>query len=159
MTTVGGNDSCPCGSGRKFKHCCLRVQDVEDGLRTRLRSAEGALVPALFSYAAQAFGREFFAEAWDEFFLWNDVPDDIESSKEFGTTFDPFFVFDFVPDAAEDPLPDGWPTEPLALHFLRHEVDDEVTALPTSCVGRTPTMDQLHATSAEICSECRAARI
>ena len=80
-------------------------------------------VPALFSYAAQEFGREFFAEAWDEFFLWNDVPDDIESSKEFGTTFDPFFVFDFVPDAAEDPLPDGWPTEPLALHFLRHEVE------------------------------------
>jgi hypothetical protein len=21
------------------------------------------------------FGREFFDEAWDEFFLWNDVPD------------------------------------------------------------------------------------
>jgi hypothetical protein len=123
VTTVGRNDPCPCGSGRKFKHCCLRVQAVEDGLRARLRSAEGALVPALFSYAAQEFGHEFFAEAWDEFFLWNDVPDDIESSKEFGTTFDPFFVFDFVPDAAEDLLPDGWPTEPLALHFLRHEVE------------------------------------
>ena len=123
MTEVGRNDSCPCGSGRKFKHCCLRVQDVEDNLRVRLRSAEGALVPALFSYAAQEFGREFFDEAWDEFFLWNDVPDDIEDSKEFGTTFDPFFVFDFVPDAAEDPLPDGWPTEPLALHFLHHEVE------------------------------------
>ena len=104
MTTVGRNDPCPCGSGRKFKHCCLRVQDVEDNLRVRLRSAEGVLVPALFSYAAQEFGREFFDEAWDEFFLWNDVPDDVESSKEFGTTFDPFFVFDFVPDAAEHPL-------------------------------------------------------
>ena len=123
MTTVGRNDPCPCGSGRKFKHCCLRVQGVEDNLRVRLRSAEGALVPALFSYATHEFGREFFDEAWDEFFLWNDVPDDIESSKEFGTTFDPFFVFDFVPDAAEDPLPDGWPTEPLALHFLHHEVE------------------------------------
>jgi len=123
VTTVSRNDPCPCGSGRKFKHCCLRVQDVEDNLRVRLRSAEGALVPALFSYATQEFGREFFDEAWDEFFLWNKVPDDIESSKEFGTTFDPFFVFDFVPDAAEHPLPDGWPIEPLALHFLRHEVE------------------------------------
>jgi hypothetical protein len=88
-----------------------------------LRSAEGALVPALVSYAAQEFGNEFFGEAWDEFFLWTNVPDDIENSKEFGTTFDPFFVFDFVPDAAEDPLPDGWPTEPLALHFLHNEVE------------------------------------
>ena len=123
MTTVGRNDPCPCGSGRKFKHCCLRVQDGEDSLRVRLRSAEGTLVPALFSYAAQEFGNEFFDEAWDEFFLWNDTPEDIERSKEFGTTFDPFFVFDFVPDDAEDPLPHGWPTEPVALHFLHHEVE------------------------------------
>jgi hypothetical protein len=123
MTTVGRNDPCPCGSGRKFKYCCLRVQDGEDSLRIRLRSAEGALVPALFSYAAQEFGNEFFDEAWDEFFLWTDAPDDVENSKEFGTTFDPFFVFDFVPDASEDPLPDGWPTEPIALHFLHHEVE------------------------------------
>jgi hypothetical protein len=122
MTTVGRNDPCPCGSGRKFKHCCLRVQDSEDSLRVRLRSAEGALVPALFSYAAQEFGSEFFDEAWDEFFLWNDAPADIENSKEFGTTFDPFFVVDFVPDVAEDPLPEGWPTEPLALQFL-HQVE------------------------------------
>ena len=122
MTAGGRNDPCPCGSGRKFKHCCLRAQDVEDSLRVRLRSAEGALVPALFSYATREFGREFFDEAWDEFFLWDDVPD-VESSREFGTTFDPFFVFDFVPDDAERPLPDNWPTEPLALHFLHHEVE------------------------------------
>jgi len=123
VRTVGRNDPCPCGSGRKFRHCCLRVRDVEDNLRVRLRSAEGVLVPALFSYATQEFGRDFFDEAWDEFFLWSDVPDNIENSKEFGTTFDPFFVFDFVADAAEDPLPDGWPTEPLALHFLHQEVE------------------------------------
>lgn len=123
MTTVGRNDACGCGSGRKFKHCCLRIQDCEDTLRVRLRSAEGVLVPALFSYAAHEFGNEFLEEAWDEFFLWADVPEDFEHSKEFGTTFDPFLVFDFVPDAAEDPLPDGWPTEPLALHFLHHKVE------------------------------------
>jgi uncharacterized protein YecA (UPF0149 family) len=22
--TVGRNDPCPCGSGKKYKHCCLR---------------------------------------------------------------------------------------------------------------------------------------
>ena len=74
-----------------------------------------------FGYAAEAFGAEYVGEAWGEFFLWHDVPDVIADSKEFGTTFDPFFVFSFVPDAAEDDLPEGWPTEPLALHFLHHE--------------------------------------
>jgi len=78
-------------------------------------------VPALFSYALQAFGGEFFDEAWDEFFLWNDAPEDVDESKEFGTTFDPFFVFAFVPESAEEELPAGWPTEAVALHFLHHE--------------------------------------
>ncbi|MEW6321498.1 MAG: SEC-C domain-containing protein [Acidobacteriota bacterium] len=123
MATPGRNEPCPCGSGRKYKHCCLRARAEEDSLRVRLRSAEGVLVPALFSYAVQEFGEEFFDEAWDEFFLWNDAPEDVHDSREFGTTFDPFFVFAFVPESAEDELPAGWPTEPVALHFLHHEVE------------------------------------
>ncbi|MGH9410482.1 MAG: SEC-C metal-binding domain-containing protein [Vicinamibacterales bacterium] len=63
MASHGRNEPCPCGSGRTFKHCCLRAQDEEDAQRVRLRSAEGVLVPALFSYAAQEFGEEFFDEA------------------------------------------------------------------------------------------------
>jgi hypothetical protein len=121
MAALGRNELCPCGSGRKFKHCCLRARTEEDSQRIKLRSAEGVLVPALFSYAVQEFGEEFFDEAWDEFFLWNDAPDDVEGCKEFGTTFDPFFVFAFVPESAEDELPAGWPTEAVALHFLRWE--------------------------------------
>jgi hypothetical protein len=123
MSATGRNDPCPCGSGRKFKHCCLRALDADDAARRRLRTAEGVLVPALFAYAADEFGDEFFDEAWDEFFLWDAVPDDIDNSREFGTTFDPFFAFSFVPDAAESDLPPGWPTEPVALHFLHQEVE------------------------------------
>ena len=88
-----------------------------------LRTAEGVLVPALFAYAADEFGDEFFDEAWEEFFLWDAVPDECGNSREFGTTFDPFFVFSFVPDAAEANLPPDWPTEPVAWHFLHQEVE------------------------------------
>jgi hypothetical protein len=123
MSATGRNDPCPCGSGRKFKHCCLRALDAEDAARMRLRTAEGVLIPALFAYAAAEFGDEFFDEAWEEFFLGDAVPDDIKGSREFGTTFDPFFAFSFVPDAVETDLPPGWPTEPVALHFLHHEVE------------------------------------
>ncbi len=123
MGSAGRNDPCPCGSGRKFKHCCLRVLDTENAARTRLRSAEGVLVPALFAYAADEFGDEFLAEAWEEFFCWESVPDDVEESREFGTTFDPFFVFSFIPDPPEEDLPAHWPREPLALHFLHQEVE------------------------------------
>ena len=67
----------------------------------RLRTAEGVLIPALFAYTADEFGDELLDEAWEEFFLWDAVPDDIDNSREFGTTFDPFFAFSFVPDATE----------------------------------------------------------
>ena len=122
MSSTGRNDPCLCGSGRKFKHCCLRALDAEDAARTRLRTAEGVLVPALFAYTADEFGDELFDEAWEEFFLWDAVPEDIDDSREFGTTFDPFFVFSFVPDTETD-LPPGWPIEPVSLHFLHQEVE------------------------------------
>ena len=37
----GRNDPCPCGSGRKFKHCCLQKHASEDSVRLRLRRVEG----------------------------------------------------------------------------------------------------------------------
>lgn len=29
MTKIGRNDPCPCGSGRKYKHCCLRKGRIQ----------------------------------------------------------------------------------------------------------------------------------
>jgi hypothetical protein len=123
MASPARNEPCLCGSGRKFKHCCLQTLDAEDAARTRLRSAEGVLVPALVAYAANEFGSEFFGDAWEEFFLWDSVPDDFAESREFGTTFDPFLVFSFVPDPADGDLPAAWPAEAVALHFLHQEVE------------------------------------
>lgn len=34
MAKIGRNDPCPCGSGRKYKHCCL---NSERGIGTRTR--------------------------------------------------------------------------------------------------------------------------
>lgn len=30
IMAVGRNDPCPCGSGQKFKNCCLQKQNVEE---------------------------------------------------------------------------------------------------------------------------------
>jgi hypothetical protein len=36
FTMVGRNEPCPCGSGRKYKKCCLSKHEEEELLRQRL---------------------------------------------------------------------------------------------------------------------------
>jgi len=42
---VGRNDPCPCGSGRKYKQCCL-AKDEAAAAVARAKAAEEAAVPA-----------------------------------------------------------------------------------------------------------------
>ena len=45
---VGRNEACPCGSGKKFKHCHGRSLSAPDGVRlTRRASSMAGLVPAI----------------------------------------------------------------------------------------------------------------
>jgi hypothetical protein len=96
----GRNDPCPCGSGRKFKHCCLGKAEAVDQVCVRLRRAEGHVVDALFPFALHQFGKAFFESAWLDFWL-GEPP---QNAKEFGdvpefeTMFVPWFVTRFVAD-------------------------------------------------------------
>lgn len=40
IAAPGRNNPCPCGRGRKFKHCCLPARTAEDSARLRSRGAE-----------------------------------------------------------------------------------------------------------------------
>ena len=66
----GRNDPCPCGSGRKYKHCCLpkaeAIAPEEIGWR-RVRRATETLGSDLVREAAHHFGEAGLDEAWDEF--------------------------------------------------------------------------------------------
>ena len=57
----GRNDPCPCGSGKKFKHCCIRKQGEPALLPTPAKQRgsdpdEALKVMRLLSKAARAFG-------------------------------------------------------------------------------------------------------
>ena len=68
MSATGRNDPCPCGSGRKYKQCCLRTADVVDAAWYRLRDAEGRLMPKLLRLTLDAWGKDGFQEAVDRFY-------------------------------------------------------------------------------------------
>lgn len=118
MSSVGRNDPCPCGSGRKFKHCCLLAQNDADTLRVRLRTAQDRVVMAVFKHAITTWGEALLHHAWEDFWLYEDVPEDMPAEPEWEGMFIPWFTLGFVPDPECPRRTEAWPTEPLGLHWL-----------------------------------------
>jgi len=47
MAKIGRNEKCPCGSGRKYKHCCARNPQVEKRLATPEEQMKISLMAAV----------------------------------------------------------------------------------------------------------------
>ena len=104
----GRNDPCPCGSGTKYKHCCLTTADTinpDDLLWQRVRRAIDGLAGDLLNFADTRYGIKAIYEAWDEFVLWDETPFEPESPY-FGL-FMPWFLFEWVPDRIESDVPEA----------------------------------------------------
>ncbi len=69
----GRNDLCPCGSGKKYKKCCLVKQSLVVGDRMiyqRLRETEGRVMAKIDDFFAEQFDQDDYLDAWFEFLLW-----------------------------------------------------------------------------------------
>lgn len=98
----GRNQLCPCGSGKKFKHCCLRAErgaaeTPQQTLHRRVRAAIQDLTEELLRFVNNHLGRECFAEAWAEFSPEEDAPFDAKSPHI--PVFVPWFFHQWSPDA------------------------------------------------------------
>ena len=127
MTKVGRNDPCPCGSGKKYKKCCLaKTSSVTDLTWQKMRQTEGMLVPVLLEYAAVRFGKGILYEAWNEFNngVDIDIPDE-EPPLEFETIFLPWFLFNWISDDYDESEVD-FIEKPIAILYLEeksHKLD------------------------------------
>ncbi|MEO7743930.1 MAG: SEC-C metal-binding domain-containing protein [Usitatibacter sp.] len=66
----GRNDPCPCGSGRKYKHCCGGVAAIEPAEKLawrRMRRLLDENNARLENFTTDAYGSEALEEAWEEF--------------------------------------------------------------------------------------------
>jgi hypothetical protein len=117
----GRNEPCPCGSGRKYKQCCLRAAESAGQARLAVRRAEARVIDAASAWALGRFGEPFFGQALGTFFL-GAVPDaELEDIPEFNTMFQPWFALEFVGDpTVVDGRPD-WPDQPTVRHWLDTE--------------------------------------
>jgi hypothetical protein len=115
----GRNDPCRCGSGKKYKNCCLaaeqQLNDSPQGLAwARVRRAIDGLPALLGSFVFDVYGPDAVEEAWDDFTCWDGPAFDGESPLM--TIFMPWLFH-------------AWEPEPL----------EEVSVVDVALRGRTPT--------------------
>ncbi len=105
MKKVGRNDPCPCGSGKKYKNCCMQKDTAAaDSLWHNLRGINDKLVNKLMEHLHTFYQDDIIIEAWSEFTL-NEVEDpDPEISPE--QVFFPWLLYSYLPDE-EDLLVEG----------------------------------------------------
>jgi hypothetical protein len=102
MPKVGRNDLCPCGSGKKYKHCHLPLEEAAQAEQLRLRRLVDTLMPKIAD-AAQARSEAIpaaFERFWNGKYTVDQMAelDDLEGRG--AERFMTWFAFDY-------PLDDG----------------------------------------------------
>lgn len=65
MLRANRNDPCPCGSGKKYKNCCMRQDQIAASREANLTVAEAALLTALYRYAQGPEFQNDLAQAFE----------------------------------------------------------------------------------------------
>lgn len=101
--TVGRNEPCPCGSGKKHKKCCLNTgPDPISYMKQKLDRFHDRIVGELLRHAGKVFGPEALDEAAAEFFGWPEEEEaeglDLENHE---AVFYPWFLFKWRIESAD----------------------------------------------------------
>ncbi|CAE6502527.1 conserved hypothetical protein [Nitrosomonas nitrosa] len=99
---AGRNDPCPCGSGKKYKKCCMGKDEVvnqETFLWHRVKHAIQDMPEKLLKFTEKQYGRDALLQAWDEFIFLED--EDFSLNSPHLQVFMPWLFFDWLPFHAE----------------------------------------------------------
>lgn len=101
MAKVGRNDPCPCGSGKKYKRCCLSqtAAPPADLLWRRLRAIDDEQTHQLLKHAARLYDDEGIEAAWADY-AGGDL-DDFHPDSPHNQAFFPWYLYNWRPDTAD----------------------------------------------------------
>jgi len=95
MTKTRRNAPCPCGSGRKQKHCCGKIVDAGELTRARNLRCEMELGRKAIAWVTRKHGGAVIEEAWDEFAMDILHPSLLDPDEEvpFSALFFPWWLY------------------------------------------------------------------
>jgi SEC-C motif/Protein of unknown function (DUF2384) len=101
---LGRNDPCPCGSGKKYKHCCLNAGTAQAAAPTdltwrRMRGLLDGSPNEMLRFTVRAYGPTAMHEAWDEFTGFEDI--EFDPDTPFMQLFMPWFFHCWAPDPVD----------------------------------------------------------
>ena len=122
---VGRNQPCTCGSGKKYKKCCLSKEKVSsDLLYRRLGEAHDRLAHRLMRYGLKEFGEIALGVALDEFMAWPDEGLSDEDLADHQPLFYPWFIFNWEYENDPDyPQLDGPEDTTIAELYAAHKAN------------------------------------
>jgi len=95
MKKVGRNDPCPCGSGKKYKMCCLASASASEFQYRRFRQTHAALIPKLTQFAFETIEPNLVEDAWQDFNDHNLV-EDYDPDGPMNVLFMPWLLFNWM---------------------------------------------------------------
>ncbi|HEY5569546.1 MAG TPA: SEC-C metal-binding domain-containing protein [Gammaproteobacteria bacterium] len=101
----GRNDACPCGSGKKYKHCCSAAEwqgheSPAEVTWRRVRRATEGFPSRMARFVAEVYGAEAVDEAWAAFTVWEG--DEFDPESPLGAVFLPWMYHCWAPDPLEE---------------------------------------------------------
>jgi hypothetical protein len=81
MSRPGRNDPCPCGSGRKYKRCCLGHEAEHDAYAAALEATALPLLSGLLKFAETATRAPLESVAAADFPFWHGAFDEAKASR------------------------------------------------------------------------------
>lgn len=119
---ISRNDLCSCGSGKKYKKCCLvkdNVQNITDFEWRKFRQTEGEVVDKhLLPFVKKNLPAGIFQIAWCDFLDEVELPEEAREALLI-QTFYPWALFDWPVELYEDAdLPEQLEGKTIAQYYL-----------------------------------------
>jgi len=129
---ISRNAPCPCGSGQKYKKCCLPKEESQDFSYRRISQTFQSLTGKLMTFAQNTLEAEGMDEAIDTFLLWGEELDHEDTIDELSQVMVPWILCSWdltQPDIEELDFEIAIPADTTIAELYRQKRSSKIDSL------------------------------